>query len=105
VLRADRVQNLMNDFTKHNAHNRQNIEIDNYVDFVLVVFVISVRIMFFVVVVISFAFVVSIVFAFVELILEIELLTIFARRVKLLVADDTHFDDDNDDVLNFELRA
>jgi hypothetical protein len=64
--------------------------------------------MFFVVVIVvvvfSFAFIVSIVFFLVELIaisLEIELLAIFARRVKLLVANDTHFDDDNDDVLDF----
>ncbi len=60
--------------------------------------------MFFVVIVVSSALVVSIVFFLVELIaiaLEIELLTTFARRVKLLVADDTHFDDDNDDVLDF----
>jgi hypothetical protein len=60
--------------------------------------------MFFVVVVVSSAFVVSIVFFFVELIaiaLKIELLVTFVRRVKLLVADDTHFDDDNDDVLDF----
>ncbi len=64
--------------------------------------------MFFVVVVVvvvfSFAFIVSIVFSFVELIaiaFEIELFTIFVRRVKLLVADNTHFDDDNDDVYDF----
>jgi hypothetical protein len=62
--------------------------------------------MFFVVVIIvfSFAFVVSVVFFLVELIaisLSIELLATFARRVKLFVANDTHFDDDNDDVLDF----
>ncbi len=62
--------------------------------------------MFFVVfvVVFLFAFIVSIVVSFVELIVisyENELLAIFVHRVKLLVADDTHFDDDNDDVLNF----
>jgi hypothetical protein len=104
VLRADRVQSLMSDFTRHDAHNRQNIEIDDYVNLVLVVLVINVRMMFFVVVVALSALVVSIVFFFVELIaiaLEIELFATFARRVKLLIADDTHFDDDNDIVLDF----
>jgi hypothetical protein len=93
----------MSDFTRHEAHNRQNIEIDDYVNLVLVVLIINVRMMFFVVVVVLFAFVVSIVSFLVELIaiaLKIELLTTFARRVKLLVADDTHFDNDNDDVLD-----
>jgi hypothetical protein len=64
VLRVNRVQNSMSDFIKHDVHNRQNIEIDDYVDFVFVIFVINVQMMFFVVVVISFAFVVSIVFFF-----------------------------------------
>jgi hypothetical protein len=94
----------MSDFTKHDARSRQNIETDDYVNLVLVVLVISVRMMFFVVVVASFAFVVSIVFSLVELIaiaFEIELLTTFVHRVKLLVADDTRFDDDNNDVLDF----
>jgi hypothetical protein len=72
----------------------------------LVVFVINVRMMFFVTVIVVFssAFVVSIVFFLVELIaisLEIELLATFARHVKLLVANDTHFDDDDDDVFDF----
>ncbi len=105
MLRADRVQNSLNDFTRHDAHNRQNIEIDDYVNLVLVVLIFNVRVMSFVIVVVVFssAFVVSIVFFLVELIaiaLEIELLTTFVRRVNLVVADDTHFDDDNDDVLN-----
>ncbi len=70
MLRADHVQSSMNDFTRHDAHNRQNIEIDDYVNLVLIVLVIDVRIMFFVVIVIifSFAFVVLIVFFLVELI-------------------------------------
>ncbi len=58
----------------------------------------------FIVVVFSFAFVVSIVFFFVELIailFEIELFTTFVRRVKLFVADNTHFDDNDDNLLNF----
>jgi hypothetical protein len=96
----------MNDFTRHNAHNYQNVEINDYVNLIFVVLVINVRMMFFVVVVVvfRFAFVVLIVSFLVKLIaisLEIELLAIFARRVKLLVADNTHFDDDNDDVFNF----
>ncbi len=95
----------MNHFTKHDAHNRQNVEIDDYVNFVLVVFVISVCIMFFVVVIVvfSFAFVVSIVFFLVELIaisLEIELLAIFAHCVKLFFAKNVLFDDDDDDILD-----
>ncbi len=84
MLRTNRVQNSMNDFTKHDVHNRQNIEIDDYVNSILVVFVISVQMMSFVVVVVSFALVVSIVFSLVKLIviaLEIELLTTLARRV------------------------
>ncbi len=107
MLKINRVQNLMNDFTKHDAHNRQNIEIDDYVNFVLINLIIKIRLMFFVIVVVvvvfSFAFVVSIVFFLVELIaisFEIELLAIFVRRVKFLVADKTHFDNDDDDVLN-----
>jgi hypothetical protein len=98
----------MSDFTRHDAHDRQNIEIDDYVDFVLIILIINVRMMFFVVVVVivvfSFAFIVSIVFFLVELItisLEINLLATFIRLVKFLVADDIHFDDDDDDVLDF----
>jgi hypothetical protein len=69
-------------------------------------FVINARMIFFVVVVVvfSFALVVSIVFFLVELIaisLEIELFATFIRRVKLLVVDNTHFDDNNDDILDF----
>ncbi len=95
----------MSDFTKHDVHNRQNVEIDDYVDLVLVVLVIDVRIMSFVVIVVisPSALVVSIVSFLVELIaisLQIELFATLVRRVKLLVADDTHFDDDNDDVLD-----
>jgi hypothetical protein len=61
--------------------------------------------MFFVVVVVvsSFAFIVSIVFFLVELIsisLEIELFTTLARRVKLFVAENAFFDNDDDDILN-----
>jgi hypothetical protein len=110
VLRTNRVQNSMSDFTQHDVYNRQNVEINDYVNLVLVVLVINVCMMFFVVVVVvfSFAFIVSIVFFFVKLIaisLWIEFFATFTRRVKLLVANDTHFDDDNDDVLDFWLRV
>ncbi len=100
----------MNDFAKHDAHNRQNVEINDDVDFVLVVvvFVFDVQMMSFVVVVVvvvsSSAFIVSIVFFLVELILislEIELLTTFACRVKLFFAEDAFFDDDDNDILDF----
>jgi hypothetical protein len=100
----------MSDFAKHDAHNRQNIEIDDNVNLVLVVviFVFDVRMMFFVaviiVVVFSSAFIVSIVFFLVELIsisLEIELLATFACRVKLFFAENALFDDDDDDILDF----
>jgi hypothetical protein len=95
----------MSDFTTHNVYNRQNIEINDDVNFLFVVFIINVQIMFFVIVVVvfSFAFVVSIVFFLVELIaisLEIKLLATFVRRVKLFVANNTYFDNDNNDVLN-----
>ncbi len=106
VLKANRVQDLINNFTKHDAHNCQNVEIDDYINLVLIIIVIDVRMMFFIVVVIvfSYALIVSIIFFLVELIatsFEIELFATFVCRVKLLVADDTHFDDDNDDVFNF----
>ncbi len=97
----------MSDFAKHDVHNRQNVEIDDDVDFVLVVvvFVFDVRIMSFVAVVVvsSSALIVSIVFSLVELIsisLEIERLTTFACRVKLFFAEDALFDDDDDDILD-----
>ncbi len=100
----------MNDFAKHDVHNRKNIEIDDNVNLVLVVvvFVFDVRVMSFVavvvVVVFSSAFIVSIVFFLVELIsisLEVELFTTFVCRVKLFFAEDAFFDDDDDDVLDF----
>ncbi len=103
----------MNDFARHDAHNRQNIEIDDDVNLVLivVVFVFDVQVMFFIVIVVvvvfSFAFVVSIVFFFVELIsisFEIELLTTFVCRVKFFFAENAFFDDDNDDVFDFWLN-
>ncbi len=96
----------MSDFTKHDVYNCQHVKIDDYVNLVLVVFIIDVRMMFFVVIVVVFLFVfiVLIVFFFVELIaisLENKLFATFVRRVKLFIADDTHFDNDNDDVLDF----
>jgi hypothetical protein len=100
----------MNDFTKHDAHNCQNIEIDDNVNLmcVVIIFVFDVRVMFFVVVVIvivfSFTFIVSIVFFLVELIsisFEIELLKTFACRVKLFFAENAFFDDNDDDILDF----
>ncbi len=98
----------MNDFARHDAHSRQNIEIDDDVNlvFVIIVFVFDVRVMFFVVVVVisSFALIVSIVFFLVELILislEIELLATFACRVKLFFAEEALFDDNDNDILNF----
>jgi uncharacterized Tic20 family protein len=104
VLRTDRVQNSIRDVTRHNAHDRQNLEANDDVNFVLFFFVIDLRIEFFVVVVVvsSFAFVVSIVSLFVELIaISLELLAMLARRVIFLLADNTHFDDDDDDILDF----
>ncbi len=104
MLKTDHVQNSMNDFTRHDAHNRQSIEIDDYVNLVLDVLVISVRMIFFVVIVFSFAFIVSIVFFFVELILilfEIELFTTFVCRVKLFFAENALFDNDDDDDFDF----
>jgi uncharacterized Tic20 family protein len=71
---------------------------------VLSFFVINLRIESFVVVVVVFslAFVVSIVSSFVELIaISLELLAMLARRVIFFLADNTHLDDDDDDVLNF----
>jgi hypothetical protein len=105
MLKADCVQNLIRDVTKHSAHDRQNLEIDDNVNFVLFFFVIDVRIESFVVVVVvsSFAFVVSIVSFFVELIaisFAIELLAMLVHRVIFLFADNTHLDNDDDDVLN-----
>ncbi len=98
----------MSDFAKHDAHSRQNIEIDDDVDLVLVVivFVFDVRVMFFVAVVVvsSSAFIVSIVSSLVELIsisLEIERLTTLACRVKFFFAEDALFDNDDDDILDF----
>ncbi len=101
----------MNDFAKHDAHNRQNIEIDDNVNLVLIV----VRFRFprssdvfrhcrcrFVV--LSFAFIVSIVFFLVELIsisFEIELLATFVCRVKIFFAENAFFDNNDDDILNF----
>jgi hypothetical protein len=108
VLKADRVQSSIRHVTRHSAHDRQNLETDDDVNLVLFFFVIDFRIEFFVVVVVVFslAFVVSIVSLFVELItisleIEIELLAMLARRVIFLFADNTHLDDDDDDVLEF----
>jgi hypothetical protein len=108
VSKADRVHNSIRDVTRHSAHDRQNLEINDDVNFVLFFFVIDLRIKFFVVVVVvsSLAFVVSILSLFVELIaisleVEIELLAMLARRVISFFADNTHFDNDDDDVLDF----
>jgi hypothetical protein len=85
VLKADRVQSSIRDLTKHSAHDRQNLETDNDVHFVLSFFVIDFRIESFVIVVVfSLAFAVSFVSFFVELItisLEIKLLTMLTRRI------------------------
>ncbi len=64
VLRTNRVQNSVSDFTKHETHNCQNVEIDDYVNFILVVLIIDVRMMFFIVIVVVFssAFAIFIVF-------------------------------------------
>ncbi len=103
MLKANRVQNLIRDLTKHNAHDRQNLKIDDDVNFVLSFFVIDFRNESFVVV-FSFAFAVLIISFFVELItisLKIELFTMLDRRMIFLFANNAHFDDDNDDVLDF----
>jgi hypothetical protein len=106
MLKINRVQSSIRDLTKHSAHDRQNLEIDNDVNFVFFFFVIDFRIKSFVVVVVVFlfAFVVSIISFFVELItisFEIELFTMLICRKILLFANNAHFDDDDDDVLNF----
>jgi hypothetical protein len=75
---------------------------------VLFFFVIDFRIMFFVVVVIvfSFAFVVLIVSFLVELsAISFKLLAILVRRVIFLLTDNTHFDDDDDNILNSWMRV
>ncbi len=105
MLKKNRVQNSIRDVTRHNVHDRQNLEIDDDVNFVFFFFVIDLRIESFVVVVVvfSFAFVVSIVSFFVELItisFEIELLAMFAHRVIFFFANNTHLDDNDDDVLD-----
>jgi hypothetical protein len=103
VLRTDRVQSSIRDLTKHSAHDRQNLKTDDDVNFVFFFFVIDLRIESFVVVVFSFALAVSIISLFVELItisLEIEQLTMLARRMIFFFADNAHFDDDDDDVLD-----
>jgi hypothetical protein len=104
MLKINRVQNLICDLTKHNAHDRQNFKTDNNVNFVFF-FIIDFRIEFFVVdIIFSFAFVVSIVLFFVELItisFEIKLFTMLVRCIIFFFADNAHFDDDNDDILNF----
>jgi hypothetical protein len=104
VLKADRVQSSIRDVTRHSAHDRQNLEINDDVNLVLFFFVINLRIEFFVVVVVvsSLAFVVSIVSFLVELIaISLKLLAMFVRRVIFLFADSTHLDNDDDDVLGF----
>jgi hypothetical protein len=106
VLKANRVQSLIRDVTKHNVHDRQNFEVNDDVNFVFFFLVIDFRIEFFVIVVVffSFAFVVSIVSSFVELItisLEIKLFTMFVRRMIFFFRNNTHFNNDDDDVLNF----
>jgi hypothetical protein len=108
MLKTDRVQNSIRDVTRHNAHDCQDLEINNDVNFVFFFVVIDLRIEFFVVdvVVFSFAFVVSIVSFFVKLItisFEIKLFTMLVRRVIFLFADNTHLDDDDNDVLDFWL--
>jgi hypothetical protein len=96
---------------KHNVHDRQNLEINDDVNFVLFFFVIDFRIESFVVIVVvvfSFAFIVTIISFFVELItisFEIELFIMFVRRMIFFLADNAHFDDDDDDVLDFWLRV
>ncbi len=106
MLKINRVQNLIRYLTKYNVHNRQNLEINDNVNFVFFFFVIDFRIEFFVVVVVVFslAFIVSIVSFFVELIVisfEIELFTMLVRRVIFFFADNTHLDHDNDDIIDF----
>jgi hypothetical protein len=106
MLKTDRVQSSIRDVTRHSAHDRQNLETDDDVNFVLFFFVIDLRIESFVVVVVVFSltFAVSIVSFFVELIaisFEIELLAMFVRRMIFFFADNTHLDDDDDDVLDF----
>jgi hypothetical protein len=98
------VQSLIRDLTKHSAHDRQNLKTDDDVNFVLFFFVIDLRIESFVIVVFSFAFVVLIISFFIELItisFEIELFTMLVRRIILFFADNAHFDDNDDDVLDF----
>jgi hypothetical protein len=70
MLKADRVQNLIRDLTKHSVYDRQDFKTDDDVNFMFLFFVIDFQIEFFVVVVVvfSFAFVVSIISLFVELI-------------------------------------
>jgi hypothetical protein len=111
MLKANRVQNSIRDLTRHDVHDRQNLEINDDVNFVLFFFVIDFRIESFVVVVVvfSFAFTVSIVSLFVELLitisLEIELFTMLVCRVIFFFTNNTHFDDDDDDVFDFWLRV
>jgi hypothetical protein len=108
MLKTDRVQNSKRDLTKFSVHDRQNLKIDDDVNFMFLFFVIDFRIEFFIVVVVvfSFAFIVSIVSFFVELIaisleIEIELLAMLARRIIFFLAVNTHLDDDDDDVFDF----
>ncbi len=35
MLKTNRVQNLIRDLTKHNVHDRQNLKIDDNVNFML----------------------------------------------------------------------
>jgi hypothetical protein len=110
MLKANNVQNSIRDLTRHSAHDRQNLEIDDDVNFVLFFFVIDFWIESFVVVVVVFssAFVVSIVSFFVELItisFEIQLFTMLTRRMIFLFANSAHFDNDDDDVLDLWLRV
>jgi hypothetical protein len=110
MLKTNRVQNSIRDVTKHNAHDRQNLEIDDDVNFVLFFFVIDFRIESFVVVVVVFwfTFIVSIISFFVKLIaisFEIELLAMFVRRMIFFFANNTHFNDDDDDVFDFWMRV
>jgi hypothetical protein len=88
--------------TEHSAHDRQDLETDDDVDLVLLLFVIDIRIE-------SFAAVFPLALAvstasppagLITASLEIELLTMLARRMILLLADSAHFDDDDDDVLD-----
>jgi hypothetical protein len=88
MLKINRVQNLIRNVMRYNAHDRQNLEIDDDLNFVFFFFVIDFQIESFVVVVVFFslAFIISIVSSFVEFIaisLEIKLFAMLVRRMIL----------------------